>query len=116
MSTGIEPDYVTSAQLDREAAEPFEVGTVQWIRRPGEGDRAELAAGYWFISPEQAPGAMEVTGHADETIHILEGHVTVEITGGATLDLRAGASASINRGVTALWTVHEPTIEFFVYS
>jgi uncharacterized cupin superfamily protein len=116
MSTGTKPEFVTSAALEASAAEPFEVGTVQWVRRPGDGGRAELAAGYWFISPEQTPGAMEVTGHADETIHILQGRVTVEVPGGPSLDLRAGSSASINKGITALWTVHEPTIEFFVYS
>ncbi|HWU32024.1 MAG TPA: cupin domain-containing protein [Humibacter sp.] len=109
-------DYVTRGVLDHTAAEPFEVGTVQWIRRPGEGDRDQLAAGYWFISPEQAPGPMEVTGHADETVHILEGRLTVEVQGGPTLELRAGSSASLNKGVTARWTVHEPTVEFFVYS
>lgn len=114
MSSGT--DFVTQATMDRTAAEPFEVGTVQWIRRPGEGGRDELAAGYWFISPEQTPGPMEVTGHADETIHILEGHVTVEVQGGAVLELRSGSSASLNKGVTAMWTVHEPTVEFFVYS
>lgn len=109
-------DYVTQGTLDRTCAEPFEVGTVQWIRRPGEGDRDELAAGYWFICPAETPGPMEVTGHADETVHILEGHVTVDVHGGPTLELHAGSSASLNKGVVALWTVHEPTVEFFVYS
>lgn len=111
-----EAAYASFITIDREATEPFEVGTVQWLRRPGDGDRGDLAAGYWFITPEETPGPMTITGHADETVHILEGHVTVAVDGGPTLDLRSGSSASINRGVVAVWTVHEPTIEFFVYS
>lgn len=109
-------NFVIDAVLDPTKAEPFEVGTVQWIRRPGDGDRDLLSAGYWFIRPEQTPGRMEITGHADETIHILEGHVTVEVPGKSPLELKAGSSASINKGVSAYWTVNAPTVEFFVYS
>lgn len=108
--------FVTHDTLDQAAAEPFEVGTVQWIRRPGDGERSDLAAGYWFVTPEEAPTAMSVTGEADETVHVLKGHLTIAVEGGASFDLRAGSSASLNKGVTALWTVREPTVEFFVYS
>ncbi|WP_291050347.1 cupin domain-containing protein [Herbiconiux sp.] len=111
-----EAAYASSATIDRTDAVPFEVGTVQWVRRPGDGNRSELSAGYWFITPEQTPGPMTITGHADETVHILEGHVTVAVENGPTLDLRAGSSASLNRGTVATWTVLEPTVEFFVYS
>ncbi len=112
----LDSEFAAEAALDRSAAEPFEVGTVQWLRRPGQGGRQDLAAGYWFVSPEEAPGPLEVVGEADETIHLLEGHVTIEIAGRPALDLRAGSSASVNKGVRASWTVHEPTVEFFVYS
>lgn len=108
--------YARSAGIDRESAEPFEVGTVQWVRRPGEGDREQLAAGYWFVSPAEAPAPMVVTAHADETVHIVEGHVTIDVGGGPVLELRAGSSASLNRGTLATWTVRAPTVEFFVYS
>ncbi len=108
--------FAVHATVDRESAEPFEVGTVQWVRRPGEGSRDVLSAGYWFVAPEETPGPMVITGHADETIHILQGHVTVEVLDGPALDLRAGSSASLNRGTVATWTVHAPTVEFFVYS
>mgnify|MGYP001594203736 CR=1 FL=1 len=108
--------FTIAGSIDRTAAEPFEVGTVQWIRRPGDGDRAELSAGYWFISPEQTPGAMLVVGHADETVHIVEGHVRIEPEGGEPFELTAGGSASLNKGVPATWTVLAPTVEFFVYS
>ncbi|OJU70150.1 cupin domain-containing protein [Microbacterium sp.] len=108
--------FVISGNLDRAAAEPFEVGVVQWIRRPGQGDRDDLSAGYWFISPEETPGPMRVVGDADETVHILEGRVRIEVEGQDPIELFAGASASLNKGVPATWTVLEPTVEFFVYS
>lgn len=109
-------DYINSGRLDRSAAERFEVGTVQWTRRPGEGERDTLSAGFWFISPDETPGPMEVVGHADETVYIVEGHVTIEPRGGDVIDLTAGSTASLNKGAPAVWTVLEPTIEFFVYS
>lgn len=108
--------FVTAYTIDRTAAEPFEVGTIQWIRRPGEGGRDVLSSGFWFISPEQTPGPMPVTGHADECVYIIEGRVRVEVEGADPLELGPGASASFNKGDTATWTVLEPTVEFFVYS
>ncbi|WP_106814241.1 cupin domain-containing protein [Microbacterium timonense] len=108
--------FTIAGSIDRAAAEPFEVGVVQWIRRPGDGDRQDLSAGYWFISPDETPGPMLVVGHADETVHIVEGRVRIEPEGGEPIELTAGGSASLNKGVPATWTVLEPTVEFFVYS
>lgn len=109
-------NFATHMQHDRSAAEPFEVGTVQWTRRPGEGDRDSLSSGIWFISPEETPGPMRVVGHADETVYILEGHLRVEVEDGDTFELTAGSVATFNKGTAALWTVLAPTVEFFVYS
>ncbi len=108
--------FTRSASIDRGQAEPFEVGTVQWVRRPGDGDRPELSAGFWFITPDETPGPMLVIGHADETIYIVEGRVRIEPEGGEPVELTAGGTASLNKGVPATWTVLEPTVEFFVYS
>ncbi|MCP2635526.1 cupin domain-containing protein [Microbacterium sp. HD4P20] len=108
--------FTIAGSIDRAAAEPFEVGVVQWVRRPGEGGREALSAGYWFVSPDETPGPMLVVGHADETVHIVEGRVRIEPKGGEPIELTAGGSASLNKGVPATWTVLEPTVEFFVYS
>lgn len=112
----VDNDFVTAAAIDQAASEPFEVGRVQWLRRPGDGDRVGLSAGYWFITPEDAPEPMRVVGHADETINIVEGRLRIEPENGAPVELSAGGSASLNRGVPAMWHVLEPTVEFFVYS
>jgi len=108
--------FLVANNLDRESAEPFEVGTVQWVRRPGDGGRDALSAGYWFVTPEEAPTPMEIEGHADETVYIIEGHVRVESDGHEPIELVAGSSASFNKGDLATWTVLAPTVEFFVYS
>lgn len=110
------PNFTTVAQYDRSAAEPFEAGTVQWTRRPGDGDRASLASGFWFITPDEAPEPIRVVGHADETVYIVEGHIRVEPEGGDAFELTAGSVASFNKDTVATWTVLAPTVEFFVYS
>ena len=108
--------FSVARSIDRSTAEPFEVGVVQWIRRPGEGERDALSAGFWFIHPDETPGPMVVVGHADETIYIVEGRVRIEPEGAEAVELTTGGSLSINEGVPATWTVLEPTVEFFVYS
>ncbi|MEV8273068.1 cupin domain-containing protein [Microbacterium sp. NPDC077184] len=108
--------FVIHAAIDRAAAEPFEVGVVQWVRRPGDGERDALSCGYWFITPEETPGPMRVVGHADESVYIVEGRVRIEPEGQDAFELGAGDSASFNKDVPAVWTVLEPTVEFFVYS
>lgn len=108
--------FTSNSSFDRSAAEPFEVGTVQWTRRPGEGDREALASGFWFITPEETPGPMRVVGHADETVYIIEGHLRIEPETGDAFELTAGSVATFNKDTAAVWTVLAPTVEFFVYS
>lgn len=92
---------------------PFVVGEIHILRDEGEG---KLKAGFWRVTPEQAPGATEVPCEQDETVYIISGHVTIEVVGGQTYELKAGGCASLVKGSVNLWTVREPTLEFFVYS
>lgn len=108
--------FTTSDSLDRSKNEPFELGQVQWIRRFGDGDRAALACGFWHVTPEESPEPFDLLIEADETITVLEGHLTIEIEGGETYDLTLGGAASFNKGAKTRWTVNQPTVEFFVYS
>lgn len=109
-------NFTVARSIDRSVAEPFEVGAVQWIRRPGDGGREALSAGFWFVSPQEAPEPVVVVGHADETVYVVEGRLRIEPDGQDAIELTAGGSFSINQGVPATWTVLEPTIEFFIYS
>ncbi len=110
------PAFSTSSTLDPARNEPFELGQVQWVRRFGEGGRGALACGYWHVNPSEAPEPFDLLMEADETIHIVDGHLRIEVEGGDAYELTAGSSASFNRGVRTRWTVLAPTIEFFVYS
>lgn len=101
---------------DAQKFEPFELGQVQWVRRPGDGNRPALSAGFWQVTTAEAPEPFDLLIHADETIHIIEGHLRIEVEGGESFDLRPGSAASFNKGVQTMWTVVEDTTEFFVYS
>lgn len=107
--------YLASGSYDERQLEPFEVGRVQWVRRFGEGGRPSGAAGFWVVTPEDAPEPFDVVGEADETIFIWEGRLTIEAEG-KILELSAGSAASFNRGTATRWAIHEPVVEFFVYS
>jgi uncharacterized cupin superfamily protein len=108
--------FTTSSVLDPAKNEPFELGQVQWIRRFGEGDRPALASGYWHVNPTEAPEPFDLVMEADETIHIIDGHLRIEVKGGDVYELTAGAAASFNKGARTRWSVLAPTVEFFVYS
>ncbi|GAB3192838.1 cupin domain-containing protein [Nesterenkonia suensis] len=104
------------AQHDPSATEPFEVGTVQWLRRPGDDGNEALSSGIWHITPEEAPEPFDLPIGEDETIYIISGHLRIEVSGGPTHEMTAGTMASLSQGAMTRWTILEPTVEFFVYS
>lgn len=106
------PDIIASS-IAAEEWEPFEVGEVHMLRDDGDG---KLSAGFWRVTPEQAPGSTTVPSEQDEIVYIIYGHLTVETAGGEVHELKAGSCASFLKGSVNIWTVHEPTLEFFVYS
>ncbi|GAA3889351.1 hypothetical protein GCM10022381_34080 [Leifsonia kafniensis] len=108
--------FSASGAYDLAQAEPFKAGVIQWVRKPGEGGRDDLGCGFWTVGPADAPGPVEVVIHADETVHILEGRVRIEVADGPTHELTAGDVASFNAGTRTVWNIIEPTVEFFVYS
>lgn len=97
-------------------SEPFEVGTVQWLRQPGDNGNANLASGIWTIHPDDAPDPFDLPIEQDETIYIIDGHIRIEVQDGQTHELTAGSMASLSRGAMTRWTILAPTTEFFVYS
>jgi len=108
-----------STSIDPTDYEPFIVegahtGDVHWLRNEGE---AGVQTGVWRVLPGQPPDGevSEFVFHRDETIHVLEGRVEIEMDGDR-LELRAGDVASFRRGAHTRWRVHAPFREFFVYS
>lgn len=104
------------ARHDDSAFEPFELGNVQWLRRPGDNGHDKLSAGIWKVTPEEAPEPFDLPIHQDETIFISSGRIRIEVKDGETFELTAGSMASLSEGAMTRWTVLEPTIEYFVYS
>lgn len=51
-----------------------------------------------------------------ETIHVLEGEVTIEITGGPTLELKPGDLAFLPAGLETTWHVTPPFMELWVHA
>ncbi|MFV0434584.1 MAG: cupin domain-containing protein [Leucobacter sp.] len=108
--------HFTTTQ-NREAAGPFELGTVQWLREFGSGDRPALAAGYWFVTTAEAPEPFPLTAAFDETFHLQEGRLRIEfLDEDETVELAAGDSISYNAGANMRWTVVENASKFFIYS
>lgn len=103
-------------QHNEAAFEPFEVGTVQWLRRPGDNGNEALSAGIWKVTPQEAPEPFDLPIGQDETIYIVSGRLNIEVKDGDTFDLTAGSMASLSKGAMTRWSVLEPTVEFFVYS
>jgi uncharacterized protein len=105
-----------TATPDPALREPFEVGQVQWLRKPGDGDREGLMAGFWHVTPEEMPAGTAHEFPFDETIYVVEGAMRIEVDGGEAIELAEGDSASFNKGTKVAWTIHRPVTEFFVYS
>ena len=49
-----------------------------------------------------------------ETIHVLEGEVTIEIAGGPALTLKPGDLASLPPGLETIWHITPPFTELWV--
>jgi uncharacterized cupin superfamily protein len=79
---------------------------------PGS-DMHELvnADGMWAVD-----GPQHWTPPRRETIHVLEGEVTIEVAGGPTLRLRPGDLASLPAGRETIWHITTPFKEFWVFA
>ena len=82
---------------------------VHWVRPEGHGSQM---AGVYRCDPAKFRYAWA----ADETIHVLEGSVRIEVEGGETLELGGGDIASFRAGDRGVWHVLEPFCEVFVLS
>jgi uncharacterized cupin superfamily protein len=102
--------------IDAQDYEPFlvegeQVGNVHWLRTQSGGEGA-LFTGLWTCEPREIPYVFP----GDETMHVLEGAVHIELEGGEAVDLKPGDIASFTKGQSAHWTISEPFKKFFVIS
>jgi uncharacterized cupin superfamily protein len=80
---------------------------VHWLRPEGQGSQM---VGVYRCEPAVFRYAWE----ADETIHVVEGSVRIEVEGGPSVDLAPGGIASFSAGDRGVWHVLEPFCELFV--
>jgi uncharacterized cupin superfamily protein len=100
--------------------EPFElpdgrtVGEAHLMRADEDGS---YYAGFWRVQAGALPAPFDYVMELNETIHVVEGALTIEVEAGPTLELGAGDLASFEKGTKTRWTLREvPFREVFVLS
>jgi uncharacterized cupin superfamily protein len=96
--------------------EPFvhegeQMGEVHWLR-VGSGGDGVLYTGLWTHEPGELPYVFP----GDETFHVLEGEVTIQVEDGDSVTLRPGDIASFTKGQVSTWRIAKPFKKFFVIS
>jgi uncharacterized cupin superfamily protein len=88
-------------------------GEISWIRQGGSGDGTLLVCLWRQATPATSPPYDFFAG--DETGHLLEGRVTVELVeSGERIELAAGDVYSFSKGTLSRWIVHEPVTKVAV--
>ena len=111
VSTVNTDDFHESFELpeeDRLEGDPR--GKVHWLRQT-DSPGAALLVGI-FVGE---PSAFRYHHEMNETIHILEGEVEIEIEGQA-VTLGPGSVASFPKGAESVWRIKAPLRELFVLS
>ncbi|MFI5547659.1 cupin domain-containing protein [Streptomyces sp. NPDC051815] len=91
----LEPEDLDPAQIVSGA--PVVTGRVLWESADGTQVR-----GIWQITP-----GVVTDVEADELFVVVSGRATVEVEGGATLELGPGSACVLREGDRTTWSVHE---------
>jgi uncharacterized cupin superfamily protein len=106
-------------RVDADGWEPMElsgeiVGEVHSLRSDN-GERP-YEVGLWRVLGD-LPALFAYDFGQNETIHVLEGAVVIDVEGGPTLELEQGDIASFAAGSRAVWRISQtPFRELFVLS
>ncbi len=102
------------SQISSTVYEPYRVGRVHTLRHEIVEGR-EIWSGVWHVSPDELPGRSLHESEHDETFHILDGIMLLEVEGEPTFELGPGSIVSLAQGTRARWTILTAVTEFFVY-
>lgn len=110
---------VWRTRVEPDAWEPMLLGEAQvgelHVLRSDSGPRP-YEVGLWRVLGE-LPAPFHYAFELNETIHVLEGRVSIAVDGGDTLELGPGDVASFAVGGSAVWRILEtPFRELFVLS
>jgi uncharacterized protein len=88
-------------------------GLVHWLRPAGT---EAFSAGIYQVRPGMYPDRTPVPYefYVNETIHVIEGEVLIEMEEGSSFVLREGDIASFAKGSKSVWTFSAPFRKFFV--
>jgi len=102
LDADLEPEPLDSVQIV--SGTPEVTGKVLWESADGKQIR-----GIWQITP----GVVTDT-EADELFVVVSGSATIEVEGGATLQVGPGDLAVLREGDRTTWTVHETLRKVYV--
>jgi uncharacterized cupin superfamily protein len=107
---------ISASNVRASEFEPFmhegkRFGDVHWLR-VGSGGEGVLYSGLWTHEPASFPYVFP----GDETFHVLEGELTIEVDGGDSVTLTPGDIASFPKGQSSTWHITKPFKKFFVIS
>jgi uncharacterized cupin superfamily protein len=86
-------------------------GHVHWLRKGSAGE-GQLYAGIFT----GMPSVFRYRFAGDETFHVIEGKLTIEVEGASAVHLSPGDIVSFPKGAQSVWHVHEAFKKFFVIS
>ena len=102
-------EFESFAFPDEDVLEGVPNARIHWLRPEGQG--AQVVGVY-----RCDPAVFRYTWEADETIHVLEGRVRIDVEGESSVELAVGGIASFSAGDRGVWHVLEPFCELFVLS
>lgn len=106
-------DRADSTEYEPMLIDGVQVGEARWLRAEGSLGNAHEAC-LWRTD---APASYEYLFTGDESFHVLEGSVSIELIDiGERVLLRAGDVASFDGGTRSVWTFTEPFKKFTVIS
>ncbi|KJK52537.1 cupin domain-containing protein [Streptomyces sp. NRRL F-4428] len=91
----LEPEDLDPAQIV--SGDPVVTGKVLWESADGTQVR-----GIWQITP-----GVVTDVEANELFVVVSGRATVDVEGGATLEVGPGSACVLREGDKTVWTVHE---------
>lgn len=107
---------VPVSSITTEQFEPFvsggqAFGEVHWLRNTSGGE-GMLLTGLW----KHPPATFDYVFPGDETFHVLEGSVKIQVEPGQSIELHPGDIVSFSKGQSSTWTIRTPFKKFFVIS
>ncbi|MCF2529397.1 cupin domain-containing protein [Yinghuangia soli] len=104
--------HIPDAELEADPLDPSQIvsgspevtGKLLW-----ESEDGKILRGLWQITP----GVVTDT-EANEMFVVVSGRATIEIEGGATIEVGPGDACVLEEGAKTVWTVHETLRKAYV--